>query len=108
MKIRTGFVSNSSSSSFIVSIDNFAQDDPKLLKEYNKKKYLEYNEYYEEDDEYDRNSLNELLDKYKDKRIITIQSIEYGAEEDVERIVKEIVQSLVDPKTKVYFDWEEC
>lgn len=100
MKLRTGFVSNSSSSSFIVSVENNQQDSPQFLKMCNKEKMDELG--------YENEYRNDLVDKYtkKDLRIIMIDNVEYGAEEDAERIASSLIKHF-DPKTKVHFDWEE-
>lgn len=75
MKVRQGFVSNSSSSSFIILRKNDKLTEEEI-KENNIKKIQKYDDDYGYDD----------IKEYQDE-ILFVASVEYGAEEDVEDIV---------------------
>lgn len=75
MKVRQGFVSNSSSSSFIILRKNDKLTEEEI-KENNIKKIQKYDGDYGYDD----------IKEYQDE-ILFVASVEYGAEEDVEDIV---------------------
>jgi hypothetical protein len=76
MKIRTGFVSNSSSSSFVVLQKAPADRTQKDIDKSNKKKLIDGFGY--EDDEY----LTDILKDYKGKVIIEIGSVGQDTEMD--------------------------
>ena len=86
MKIRNGFVSNSSSSSFIVmqKAENLSRKE--MIKK-TKEALLKYCDYDEED-------LNDRANKVVDKGniILFITSVEYGAEDTAEKIIARLCE----------------
>jgi hypothetical protein len=83
MKLRTGFVSNSSSSSFIVY--RKCTDLTKEQKDEINKKRLHL---------YDEDSYPSIMGKHQDELVVLVSSIENGSEEDVAPIVEKLVENL--------------
>ena len=104
MKIRNGFVSNSSSSSFIV-----LRKDPSLsfdeLKNRSVKVINDYCDYDEEDQKY----VNEEAETYaKDgKYILLKERVEYGGEEAVDKVVSKLLEALGINRENISFEWGE-
>jgi hypothetical protein len=92
MKIRTGFVSNSSSSSFIVLLKN-----PPLTKEQIFKHNIKMLE--DQDKEY----AESILETANGRMILSLNSIENGGEEDAQNIVTEVLVSLGYKKSNLKF-----
>ena len=100
MKTRQGFVSNSSSSSFIIKtkeengyVKIKAENFGEVLrtKEEVKKHLVEYYDCdVEEWSDYENEKYGKYLDIIDSGNIIIIGSIEYGAEEDFERVCKDL------------------
>ena len=89
MKIRMGFVSNSSSSSFVIYRKNTNKTEEEIF-EYNKNKFITY---------YDEDYINEMLEDDPDyipryKELLLASSLEYGDEQTVETIVYELLNAL--------------
>jgi hypothetical protein len=100
MKIRQGFVSNSSSSSFIVSVKlNEGEMTKEELLSHNMKKY---NSYYEDDSEWVTKKM-----KAQKNKIIYVGSAEYGSEESVEDAVTGVLEGLGIDSKKIVFKFEE-
>ena len=109
MKIRNGFVSNSSSSSFILHIK-----DEKLTQEERKNKTFEaYIKAYGEDTvkemEDDNRWLSKEIEKLEEnkKYIALIQRIEWGGEEAINKILPVILETLGIDKNKIDYEWGE-
>jgi hypothetical protein len=104
MKIRQGFVSNSSSSSFIVSV--------KLNKgEMTKEELLLHNlAIYESSfgKPYDDEEVEWRKKKMKNSdKVIYIGSVEYGAEESVKEAVTGVLQGLGIDSNKIKMEFDE-
>jgi len=93
MKIRTGFVSNSSSSSFVIVISKEVHD--KILDEYN---------------EIDRLMINHILDKpfpLSGKRFVSLNTIIGGDNGDnFEEIFDDIKEDLLEKAKETLPEWE--
>ena len=93
MKTRHGFISNSSSSSFII-----LAKDKELTENQLKQTSIEaWEKYLGEtiDDSFDDHYVNTALEYAKEgKYIFLIKSIEYGAEECVEDLVRDLIEKL--------------
>lgn len=78
MKIRTGFVSNSSSSSFIVSSKQYV-----VPEEIRERRFNEIKQIYEDFgyNEEDKTRINELKKLYDNGEFVTILRVPYGSEE---------------------------
>lgn len=102
MKVRNGFVSNSSSSSFIVGIKTKSIDAKKTY-EANKKVMIKYNgkDWFKEMIE-DGNDL--IPTNYK---IISMSSIEYGAEDYVKDLVDDLLSGFGIDKKNIVLKWED-
>lgn len=102
MKIRKGFVSNSSSSSFIVTVK-----DEKYTKEqienHNKKILCDNYGPIDEDKEY----IDQQVKKYKNQYILYIGSVEYGAEESVEKVTLELLKHMGYKKNQIKINYDE-
>ena len=92
MKIRTGFVSNSSSSSFIVLLKNFALTKEQILA--HNKKILK-----NEDEEY----AESILERVGNRMILSVNSIENDAEVETQNIVTEVLVNLGYKKSDLKF-----
>ena len=105
MKNRNGFVSNSSSSSFIILIKDKELTEAQLVQA-SKEAYAEWQGTSAENlDEYYVGYCEEYA---KDgNKILLVKSIEYGAEEGVEDMARELVNKLVGDDVEVSFAWEE-
>lgn len=84
MKIRQGFISNSSSSSFIVCLKKGYTKEQ--IKENNLKKLKKYGFVKEEFDN--------ILKKFKNEYILVYDSVEYGSEESSKNICKTLLTEL--------------
>jgi hypothetical protein len=106
MKIRQGFVSNSSSSSFIVSIK---LDEGEMTKEelfaHNMKQYEIC--YGAPCDDEEREWREKEVKKFKNRKIIYYGSVEYGSEESVEAVVKGVLKGLGIDSKKIKMEFDE-
>lgn len=94
MKTRTGFVSNSSSSSFIICE---VVEDSAEVREHNFNMFAK---------DYDKEYAESRVDGYKGKKIISIASVDNGSDpDDVESMLKDIV-SYFAPEAKIWSKWE--
>jgi hypothetical protein len=91
MKIRTGFVSNSSSSSYII-IHTKPKGSKKELVKHNRKMLTEYFGNKEYDDE--KGYADRHIGEYKDTKIILIKSIEWGSDENIDQFMLELIEAL--------------
>ncbi|MEI7942748.1 MAG: hypothetical protein WCH76_06235 [Candidatus Riflemargulisbacteria bacterium] len=100
MKIRNGFVSNSSSSSFVILQQNNSLSEEELIKK-SSETYIK--QYCSEISEWQQDNIKNYaaMKKY----VILIQSIEYGAEQDVEKLAKKLCE--MGNIKNVSFEWSE-
>jgi hypothetical protein len=99
MKQRKGFVSNSSSSSFVI----LKQDDKLSREELVKKSKEILLKYCDYDDEWLDKRINPLADK--NQYILLIQSIDYGAEEAAEKLARKLCE--MGGIKNISFEWSE-
>ena len=95
MKIRSGFVSNSSSSSFVVysiGTDNIMPKD--VVESVNRERIEKSKcwDFYDEDEK--EEEINRLLKKAGSRLILVMQNVEHGGEEAAESIVTELLNNL--------------
>lgn len=100
MKVRSGFVSNSSSSSFIVIVKAPELSKEELVK-LNTAIYTKSGgeEYAEES----KSEIEALVDN--DEHVIIMKRVEYGGEESVEEVAKELLKYF-GVSDGVRFEWE--
>jgi len=107
MKVRQGFVSNSSSSSFIVLV----KDETMSAEERREKNIAIYREEYGEDfDEVAEDGyINKWLAGYEKEHqyILLKQSVEYGGEDSVTAIVTALLDKLGVATENITFAWDE-
>jgi len=111
MKKRKGFVSNSSSSSFIL----YVKDDTLSTEELIKKTFNSYTKAFgkntvkEMDDDNNDQWLTKKATKLaeENKHITMIKSVEWGCEEAIDEIIPSILETLGVSKDKIYYEWGE-
>lgn len=101
MKIRMGFVPNSSSSSFIVLVSDENKSREELFAE-NTEKFIKMYGKSEVNEEYIQKKINELCDNAQ--YIYYMTQIEHGAEDDTEKLVRFFMDKL---GMKYSVKWEE-
>ena len=104
MKTRNGFVSNSSTSSFIVLVKDRSLSHEELVNKSLQERADYHGEPVEDLSEIYANKATEYADE--GKYAFMIASIEYGAEEEVEWVVKKLLKKL-NVNKEISFDWGE-
>ena len=108
MKTRNGFVSNSSSSSFIVLISAPSLAEEELIKR--------SSDYWEEhlgiagcEEQELGNYYTKKIDAWakEGKHVLLINRVNYGAEESVEELAKGLLEALDVDCSSVSFAWSE-
>jgi len=104
MKQRTGFVSNSSSSSFIV----LKRDISLSVEELCKRSTERYSKACGEEvsqEPYHQNKIKAFAEE--SKYVILIDRIEYGGEESIERMVPALLNAIGVNQEDISFVWDE-
>ena len=101
MKTRNGFVSNSSSSSFVVIKKEKSMSEEEIIKVSMER----HTQWGGEEYAFDKKKYIEALAK-NGERVILNESVEYGAEESVEKVVKALLSHL-GILEQVRCEWEE-
>jgi len=107
MKIRTGFVSNSSSSSFVI-----LKKDKSLSKKEMTKKTMEI---YQDGtggfgDNDEKAYYTEKAEEYADngQYIFIRDTVDQGSEESIEKVVKLLLKKLSEKDNSLSLEWEDC
>ena len=98
MKIRNGFVSNSSSSSFIIT--KSSNKTPKKLLENNAHKLRMDSEDFDDHEEFKKR----VMEYSNDREIIECVKVERGAEESVDELLK-VLKPYLDKD--ISFNWRD-
>lgn len=85
MKVRQGFVSNSSSSSFIITRKREDLSQEELNK---------INEIHFDPEWYEKDEIEDILNDYKGEEILIYTSVDYGDEEVAEKIIRTLAKKL--------------
>jgi len=102
MKTHNGFISNSSSSSFII----LKKDKTLSAEELKKRSVKCYEEYFDCDIANDEYYQKEIADLVKNNQyVLLMQNIENGAEDGVEKLIKNFADKL--NITDITFKWTE-
>jgi len=104
MKNRQGFVSNSSSSSFIVLMKGEALSIEELRAKSNQEYSERIGEEIVEGDYHDKKSQSYAEEG---KYVLMISSVEWGGEESVKHIIPTLLKKLGHSTENISFDWDE-
>lgn len=105
MKVRNGFVSNSSSSSFII----YKKDEEMGFEEREAKTIEALKKYRDpyDDEERESNKKEAFRLSEEGKYIIAKMNVEWGGEEAVENIIPVILKSLGVDENVISYEWGE-